>query len=414
MKAFVGADLINGSTDVIQKNHILIVDGANIHSIIPNTDENQDLLESMEEIYNVQGCTILPGLIDCHEHVASKNYELITRWNLDEPASTTSIRTFKVLEDTLQSGYTSIRDAGGLDYGYKLAIEEGIWQGPRLILAISIMSQTGGIGDRISGSGHINSIINNPLLPNAVVDGEEQIQHKLRELVRCGADVIKIATTGGASSRQGLGPRDTSFSRSEVRFIIDESTRLNKKVMCHALGGPGLRVCIEEGVHSIEHGCYLGEDPDLLKIMAESNMFLVPTFTVYDYHKQYSAPHVQERAQLLIDKHRQSFELAMKNDVKIVAGTDAGGFVHGDNARELELLVENGMSPLNAIKAATGVAAECLTMEDTIGSLTVGHKADLLIMKEDPLKNISILRDRNKIKYVFKDGNNIELSKRII
>ena len=414
MKAFIGTNIIDVKTESILQDQVIIVDGPSIAQIIPSAESSNLNLDSMEEIYDVSGLTVLPGLIDCHDHLASKNYELISRWNLDEPASTNSIRIYKVLEDTLQSGYTTIRDAGGLDAGYKLAIEEGLCEGPRLVLAISIMSQTGGIGDRVSGSGHTNGLETNPMLPNAVVDGPDEIIHKLRELVRCGADVIKIATTGGASSRKGLGPRDTSFSRSEVRLIIDESARLNKKVMCHALGGPGLRVCVEEGVHSIEHGCHLEEDPDLVKIMAEKNVFFVPTFTVYDYHKSHSAPHVQVRAQQLIDQHRRSFEIAMKEGVKIVAGTDAGGFIHGDNAHELELLVVNGMTPMEAIKAGTITAAECLEIDDCVGSIEVGKVADMIIVDGDPLKNISMLRDRNNIKHVIKDGKNIPISKRIL
>lgn len=414
MKAFVGANIIDFKTDSILKNQTIVLDGPSITHILSEGQSSTITMDQMDQVHDVSGLTVLPGLIDCHDHLASKNYELTTRWNLDEPASTNSIRIYKVLEDTLQSGYTTIRDAGGLDVGYKIAIEEGLFFGPRLVLAISIMSQTGGIGDRVSGSGHTNMLNVNPMLPNAVVDGKDEILHKLRELARCGADVIKIATTGGASSRKGLGPRDTSFTRAEVRLIIDESARLNKKVMCHALGGPGLRVCVEEGVHSIEHGCHLEEDPDLLKVMADKNIFLVPTFTVYDYHKSHSAPHVQQRAQQLIEQHRRSFELAMKEGVKIVAGTDAGGFVHGDNAHELELLVHNGMTPMEAIKAGTITAAECLQIDDCLGSIEVGKAADMLIIDGDPLSDISILRDRSKIKHVVKDGIDIPISKRIL
>ena len=414
MKAFVGANIIDVKTDSVLPDQVIVTEGPSIVQIAANDQSSTINIQNMDEVYDVSGLTVIPGLIDCHDHLASKNYELMSRWNLDEPASTNSIRTYKVLEDTLQSGYTTIRDAGGLDVGYKLAIEEGLFEGPRLVLAISIMSQTGGIGDRVSGSGHTNTLVTNPMLPNAVVNGEDEILHKLRELVRCGADVIKIATTGGASSRKGLGPRDTSFSSSEVRLIIDESARLNKKVMCHALGGPGLRVCIEEGVHSIEHGCHLEEDPDLVKIMADKNIFLVPTFTVYDYHKSHSAPHVQVRAQQLIDQHRRSFELAMKHNVKIVAGTDAGGFIHGDNAHELELLVLNGMTAMEALKAGTITAAECLEMDHCVGSIEEGKAADLVFLEGDPLKDISLLRDRNNLKHVIKDGKNIPLSKRMI
>ena len=180
---------------------------------------------------------------------------------------------------------------------------------------------------------------------------------KVREMVRVGADVIKFATTGGASSRQGHGPKDIAFGADEVKALITEARALGRKTMCHALGGPGLRMAIEQGAGSIEHGCYLSEDPDLLKMMADNDQFYVPTFAVYEYHAENSPPHMAERATALMDVHKRSLHAAMEAGVKVAAGTDMGGFVHGKNYREMEVLVERGMTPLEAIKAGTGTAA---------------------------------------------------------
>ena len=161
-------------------------------------------------------------------------------------------------------GYTTVRDAGGLDAGFKLAVEQGLIPGPRLVLALQIISPTGGIGDRVSPSGHDCCGAYDPLLPPCVANGSDAVRDVVRTMVRAGADVIKTATTGGASSRPGHGPLDAAFSLAEMEALVTESHALGRRVMCHALGGPGLRTALTAGVDSIEHGCYLDEDATLL------------------------------------------------------------------------------------------------------------------------------------------------------
>ena len=164
-------------------------------------------------------------------------------------------------------------------------------------------------------------------------------------------------------------------------------------------------MCIEAGTNSVEHGCYLGEDPDLLKMMADNGIFFVPTFEVYEFHSTVSAPHMKVRAQALMEIHKDSMHQALAAGVKVVAGTDAGGFVHGDNAREVELLVQKGMSNMQAIQATTGWAAECVGLENEIGTITPGKLADLLVIAGDPLKDISILRNSEKMNLIMKNGD---------
>jgi imidazolonepropionase-like amidohydrolase len=222
--------------------------------------------------------------------------------------------------------------------------------------------------------------------------------------VRVGADVIKFATTGGASSRPGHGPKDIEYTPAEVRALVAEARSLGRNTMCHAVGGQGLRNAIEAGVGSIEHGCYLAQDPDLARMMADQGIFLVPTFEVYEHHATVSAPHMQERARSLMEIHRESMHQALAAGVKVVAGTDSGGFVHGDNAREIELLVERGMSPMRAIQAATGWAAECVGLGQEIGTIEKGKLADLLVLEGNPLNDISIIRDQDRMMLVMKGG----------
>ncbi len=401
MKALVGATLIDGTGGPALADATVLLDGDRIQAVGPRGAV--EIPPGAEEM-DLTGLTLLPGLIDTHDHLADKNYSLISRWEIEEPASLAHLKTAKAIEDSLAAGYTTIRDAGGLDAGFKQAIAEGLINGPRLLTAVSIISPTGGIGDRTAPSGHRTAYATDPMRPIGVANGPEAVRSIVREMVRVGADVIKFATTGGASSRQGHGPRDIAFGPDEVQALVDEAAAHGKLTMCHALGGPGLRMAVQGGVGSVEHGCYLADDPDLLKMMADNNTFFTPTFEVYEFHSTISAPHVKARAEALFHTHQESLHRAVEAGAKITAGTDAGGFVHGDNAREIELMVERGLTPMQAIQTATGWAAECIGLGQEIGTVEKGKQADLLAVAGDPLKSVSVLRDKDAIKLVMKGG----------
>ena len=381
MKALVGATLIDGTGGPVLEDSVVLVDADQIAAVGPRAAV---AIPPDAEAVDLSGMTLLPGLIDTHDHLADKNYSLLSRWEIEEPASLAHLKTARAIEDSLAAGYTTIRDAGGLDAGFKQAVAEGLITGPRLVCAVSIISPTGGIGDRVAPSGHRTAFATDPMRPVGVANGPEAVRSMVREMVRVGADVIKFATTGGASSRQGHGPKDIAFGSDEVKALVDEATALGKLTMCHALGGPGLRMAVEAGVGSVEHGCYLANDPDLLKMMADNNTFFTPTWEVYEFHSTISAPHVKARAEALFHTHQESLHKAVEAGAKITAGTDAGGFVHGDNAREIELMVERGLTPMQAIQTATGWAAEGIGLEKEIGTVEKGKQADLLAVSGDP------------------------------
>jgi imidazolonepropionase-like amidohydrolase len=242
------------------------------------------------------------------------------------------------------------------------------------------------------------------LLPDCVVNSLADVRPVVRRIVRAGAEVIKCATTGGASSRPGHGPLDGAFNLDEMQALTDEAHALDRRVMCHALGGRGLRIAIEAGVDSIEHGCYLDEEPELLDMMAQRGIFFVPTFAVYEYHRKSALPHVRERAQHLQEHHVTSLRRAFAAGVKIAAGTDAGGHGHPSNAMEIECLVKAGLTPLQALRAATGWAAECLGLEHDIGTVEKGKLADLVVVAGDPLSDVGLLQGPERIALVLKGG----------
>ena len=400
-RVLTGATLIDGTGAAPVADAAVVIEGDRISAVGPRAGLGWP---ADAEVIDASGRTLIPGLIDAHDHLASHGYGLTTRFGLDEPASTAHLRTARVLAETLAMGYTTVRDAGGLDAGFKLAVEQGLIPGPRLVLALQIISPTGGIGDRVSPSGHDCCGAYDPLLPPCVANGSDAVRDVVRTMVRAGADVIKTATTGGASSRPGHGPLDPAFSLAEMEALVTESHALGRRVMCHALGGPGLRTALAAGVDSIEHGCYLEEDATLLGQMAVQGTFFVPTLTVYVYHRESPAPHVRERAVALHAHHVASVRRALELGVPIAAGTDAGGHGHPKNALELKYLVEAGLSPMQALRAATQGAAACLGLEREIGTVEKGRLADLVLVAGNPLDDVTLLLDPARIELVVKGG----------
>jgi imidazolonepropionase-like amidohydrolase len=400
-RVLTGATLIDGTGAAPVPDAAVVIDGDRITAAGPRAALSWP---ADAEVIDARGRTLIPGLIDAHDHLASHGYGLATRFGLEEPASTTHLRTARVLAETLAMGYTTVRDAGGLDAGFKLAVEQGLIPGPRLVLALQIISPTGGIGDRVSPSGHDCCGAHDPLLPPCVANGPDPVRDVVRTMVRAGADVIKTATTGGASSRPGHGPLDAAFSLAEMEALVTESHALGRRVMCHALGGPGLRTALAAGVDSIEHGCYLDEDATLLGQMAVQGTFFVPTLTVYVYHRESPAPHVRERAVALHAHHVASVRRALELGVPIAAGTDAGGHGHPKNALELKYLVEAGLTPMQALRAATQWAAACLGLEREVGTIEQGRLADLVLVEGDPLDDVTLLLDPARVELVLKGG----------
>jgi imidazolonepropionase-like amidohydrolase len=401
IRVLTGATLIDGTGAAPVPDAAVVIDGDRVTATGPRAALSW---RNDAEVVDVRGRTVIPGLIDAHDHKASHGYGLATRFGLDEPASTAHIRTARVLAETLAMGYTTVRDGGGLDGGFKLAIEQGLIPGPRLVLGIQIVSPTGGIGDRVSRSGHSCCAVYDPLLPNSVGNGPDGVRDVVRTMVRAGADVIKTATTGGASSRPGHGPLDAAFSLEEMRALVTESHALGRRVMCHALGGPGLDTALVAGVDTIEHGCYLDENPEHLKRMAGEGTFFVPTLLVYVYHRESASPHVRARAHDLQKHHVASIQRALTLGVPIAAGTDAGGHGHPKNAGELQCLVDAGLTPMQALRAGTQWAAQCLALEREVGTLETGRLADAVVVNGNPLDDIKVLLDPARIELVLKGG----------
>jgi len=356
-----------------------------------------------DERADLAGKAILPGLFDCHTHIAVSTIDLMRA--LQTPFSYQFFQAIHNLEATLRIGITTVRDAGGADLGIKQAVEDGLVRGPRMQISLGMIGQTGGHGDAWMPSGaDLGGMYEHPGIPPMIVDGSDEMRRKVRELVRMGADVIKVAVSGGV-----LSPRDqpthAHFRFEELQVLVEEAAAAGIWVMAHAQAAPGIKNAIRAGIRSIDHGIYL--DDEAISLMLERGTWLVPTLIaprgVVDAADAGAAiPDASvAKAREVIEIHRASFAKAVAAGVKVAMGTDSGVTPHGNNLRELALMVEGGMSPMQAIEATTRSAAQLMGLDDELGTLEPGKRADLVVVGGDPLE-VATLGDR--IEAVYKDG----------
>src|SRR3989442_14830958 len=232
--------LIDGSGAPPVRDASVVIDNGRIEAVTTADPSGRRPAgaETGVDVIDASRLTAVPGLIDCHDHLSFPGYELAKRWGPDEPQSTWHLRTATIARQILESGYTAVRDAGGLDAGFGLAIRDGLITGPRPVVSLAIISPTGGLGGRRRPSGHTPPGSHDPSVPPSVADRVEAVRANLPSLVRAGADVIKCATTGGASSPAGHGPRDPAFTPDEMKALVHEAHPLGRRGMCHPVGGP--------------------------------------------------------------------------------------------------------------------------------------------------------------------------------
>src|SRR5712692_38743 len=359
-------------------------------------------------VIDAMGGSVIPGLIDCHVHFMLE-YPDIMRGLITQP-SLRLLQAIPRMLSTLEAGITTVRDAGGTPAGLKIAVEQGIVSGPRMQVAVSLISQTGGHGD-----GFFPCCVDIGLfgirfydVPDGVADGVEEVRKTTREILRAGADWIKLATTGGVLSASDA-PTSSQLTIEEIATAVYEAAAQEKRCMAHAQGTQGIKNALLAGVVSIEHGVYLTDE--LIELMLERDAFLVPTLiapiSVVEFskgHPDLLPPMMAEKAVSVVERHKQSFRMAVEAGVKIAMGTDAGVGRHGENGKELQLMVENGMTPMQAILASTSHAAHLLGIQDSLGTLEVGKLADVIIVDGDVLSDISILANPANVRLVLKAG----------
>ena len=383
-------------TGELRTNQAIIVEGDKITQIAASADVK---LAAGDITVDLPDATLLPGLIDSHTHLTfdlnSLGYQ-----GLGISTAREALHGARNARRTLEAGFTTVRNLGARDYAdiaLRDAINDGDVVGPRILVSGPALGITGGHCDE-------------NLLPPAfhfeaegVADGIEAVQHKVREVIKYGADVIKICATGGVLSK-GDDPNASQYTLEEMKAIVADAHRLGRKVAAHAHGAEGVRWASEAGVDSIEHGHLM--DDAAIATLKKNGTYLVPTVFLGEYmEKNMDRSDVPEfskqKMRDVIAAMRQNIAKAIAANVKIAFGTDAAVYPHGLNAGEFHVYVNLGMTPLTAIQTATINAADLLGWSKRIGTLEPGKFADIIAVDGDPTKDVTILEH---VKFVMKGG----------
>jgi len=393
--------LIDGISNTEQKEVTIIVEGNTI------TDIRQGYFagDAGDRVVFLKDKTVMPGLIDCHVHLeeqGSKN-SLLEGFTLTD--ADIAYQASVYAKKTLLAGFTTVRDLGGTGVNISLrrAVQRGLVDGPRIITAGRAISASGGHMD--SSVGFRDDAFNHKMGPDdGVADGRDELIKAVRLQIKRGSDVIKIASTGGVLdlSENGSG---AEFTIDEIKAVVETAKDYGLRVACHAHGAEGIRRAILGGVTSIEHGTFMNEED--MELAKKYGTYLVPTIiagkSVADSAriKGYFPPVIARKAMEVGTQIQQTFAKAYKAGVKIAFGTDAGVYAHGKNYLEFGYMVEAGMPPMEAIKAATTSAADLLGISDKTGSISKGKLADIIAVDGDPIGDIKNMKN---VSFVMKEG----------
>jgi imidazolonepropionase-like amidohydrolase len=388
--------LLDVKTGNVLTNQAIVIQGDKIVSVGPSASAKAAADATVVDLPNA---TVLPGLIDAHTHITFNQGDTgYSALGISVPRE--ALTGAKNARITLMAGFTTVRNVGASgfsDVALRDAINAGDVPGPRMLVSGPALGITGGHCD-------------NNLLPfdyhqtdEGVADGIENVQHKVREIIKYGADVIKICATGGVMSK-GDDPNASQYTLEEMKAIVAEAHRLGRKVAAHAHGAQGVQWASEAGVDSIEHG-HLMNDASVATLK-KNGTYLVPTLYLMDWHKENAArsnlpDYVRRKMEMVSAAGQSNVKKAFAAGVKIGFGTDAAVYPHGLNGHEFAVYVRLGMTPLQAIQSATVNDADLLGWSDKVGTLEPSKFADIIAVDGDPLKDVVTLQN---VKFVMKGG----------
>jgi len=386
--AIVADRVIDGASDSARANTVVVVDGERIVAV-----GDRSVIPAGAKVIELPGQTLMPGFINCHEHplMYGDDYQ---NAHLQASSAYKALMGLAALQRQLLAGWTTVRAMGDADVHYanqdiRKTIEKGVFIGPRLTGAGHYLSITGGGGD-VNYFSPEQAVIADGL----VADGPEEIRKAIRQEIKYGSDWIKLLVTGAYQS-VGDDPRNVAFSPEELEAAVSEANRHNVPVAAHAHATDGIKQAVAAGVRSIEHGTFI--DDEGIKMMAAKGTFLVPTIYVGDYYTEGDKLRAQDKQDDYATHQRGKFLAAVgrahKQGVKIAVGVDLGGYMTDPVVfvREMAVLVEAGLTPMQAIQAGTRVGAELLRWDDRLGTVEAGKLADLVAVAGNPLDDMKAL-----------------------
>ncbi len=397
--------LIDGVSDQVQVEKTVVISDGKIVEILDGFQTPDEAEGGGDEVIDLRQSTVLPGLIDLHTHLSHQGSKDSYSERFRKNVSDYSIEAVVFAERTLMAGFTTVRDVGdglGVTVALRKAIGAGLIPGPRILTATNSLATTGGHADPTNGVRQ--DLMGDPGPERGVVNSVEDAKKAVRQRYKEGADLIKITATGGVLSfaKNGQNPQ---FTEEEIRAVVETAADYGFHVAAHAHGAEGMKRAIRAGVRTIEHGTYL--DDEAMDLMIQHGTYLVPTLLAGDHVAGkaaidgYYPEIVRVKAEVIGPVMKETFGKAYKKGVRIAFGTDSGVSPHGENAHELTLMVEAGMPAMEAIQAATSVAARVLDLQDELGSIEVGKAADLVAVEGDPIESIELLE---RVAFVMRLG----------
>jgi len=394
VKLYKNCTIITGTGKVVDSGWLLVENG---------TIVDLGLMTEIKSGYsaddiNLNGMTVMPGMIDCHLHLVMDGSPDPTAPLMGMDDSTAAIVIMNNAWNALNAGFTTVRDLGCLNHvGLKVrdAIKNGLIKGPRILCAGQMICMTGGHGWQIG----------------IEADGPNEVRKAVRRQLKAGVDVIKLMATGGICTK-GVEPGQTQYSLEEMRAGVEEAHKAGIPSAAHAQGLNGVKIALQAGIDTIEHGMNL--DDEAINMMVKNNIPMIPTLSagahiISNGLKAGIPPYIVEKSIRHREERIKSCIKAFKAGVSIVLGTDAGTpfNMHGKNAYELSELYLTGMTPHEIIISATGAAAKALRINEITGSIEIGKQSDLLILKKNPLEDISVLQQRQNIADIHIAGKSI-------
>src|ERR1700761_4058953 len=394
--------LIDGNSNKAQTEVTIVVEG----KLITDIQKGYTNGGTGDKVIDLKNKTVMPGLIDCHVHLEEQGSKTSMMEGFIKTDADIAYQAAIYAKRTLMAGFTTVRDLGGSGVNISLAkaVQKGLVDGPRIITAGRAISASGGHMD--NSAGFRDDVFDHKMGPDdGVADGRDELIKAVRLQVKRGSDVIKIASTGGVLdlSENGSG---AEFTIDEIKAVVETAKDYGLRVACHAHGAEGIKRAILGGVTSIEHGTLMNEDD--MELAKKYGTYYVPTIiagkSVADSAqvKGFFPPVIARKAMEVGPQIQSTFGKAYKAGVKIAFGTDAGVYAHGKNAMEFQYMVEAGMPPMEAIKAATTSAADLLGISNKTGSISKGKWADIIAVDGDPLQDIKAM---GNMAFVMKEGN---------